>query len=83
MALLETLELLTPGEQEAILAFAEFIKSRRDNEDSARALTEALLADLPAGKPRFSTPDEHLTPARRAARRFMRENPKLMRLMAQ
>jgi hypothetical protein len=83
VALLETLELLTPGEQKAILAVAEFLKSRREDEASAGALTEALLAELPAGEPRFNTPDEGLSPARMAARRFMRENPTLMRLLAQ
>ena len=83
VALLETLELLTPSEQKAILAVAEFLKSRRDGEASARGLTEALLAELPTGEPRFHTPDEGLSPARMAARRFMRENPNLMRLLAQ
>ena len=84
VALLETLELLSPDEQKAILAVAQFLKSRRQHEaSSSRALTEALLAELPAGEPRFHTPDEGLSPARMAARRFMRENPALMRLLAQ
>ena len=82
-ALLETLELLTPVEQKAILAIAEYLKSRRADGANVRVLADALLAELPAGKPRFDTPDEGLSPARRAARRFMRENPKLMHLLAQ
>lgn len=83
VALLETLELLAPDEQTALLAVAEFLRSRRGDQTSAQALTEALLAELPAGEPRFNTPDEGLSPARIAARRFMRENPNLMRLLAQ
>jgi hypothetical protein len=83
MALLETLELLTPAEQKAILAIAEYLKNRRADGADARVLTEALLAELPTGEPRFSSPDEGLSPARRAARRFMRENHTLMRLLAQ
>jgi hypothetical protein len=82
-ALLETLELLTPDEQNAILAVAEFLKSHREVELGAPLLSEALLAQLPASEPRFNTPDEGLSPARMAARRFMRENPTLMRLLAQ
>ena len=78
-ALLQTLELLTPVEQKAILAIAEYLKSRRADAPNLQVLTEALLAELPAG----DTPDEGLSPARRAARRFMRENPKLMHLLAQ
>lgn len=83
VALLETLEVLTPSEQKAILAFAEFLKSRRGDEASAEVLTQTLLEELPAGEPQFSIPDEGLSPARLAARRFMRENPTLMRLLAQ
>lgn len=83
VALLEALELLTPSEQKAILAIAEFLKNRREDEASARVLTEALLAEVSAPEPRFHTPDEGLSPARLAARRFMRENPTLMRLLAQ
>lgn len=83
VALLETLELLTLDEQKAILAVAEFLKSHRGDETQARLLTEALLAELPAEEPRFNTSDEGLSPARLAARRFMRENPTLMRLLAQ
>ncbi len=82
-ALLETLELLTPVEQKAILAIAEYLKSRRAGGAKAQVLTEALLAELPTAEPRFNTPDEGLSPARRSARRFMRENPTLMRLLAQ
>ena len=83
VALLESLERLTLGEQKAILAVAEFLKSRRETEATAQGLTEALLTELPAGEPLFTTPDEGLSPARIAARRFMRENPNLMRLLAQ
>ena len=82
-ALLETLELLTPVEQKAILAIAEYLKSRRAEEPNLQVRIEALLAELPAGVPRFDTSDEGLSPARRAARRFMRENAKLMHLLAQ
>ena len=82
-ALLETLELLTPVEQKAILAIAEYLKSRRADGASAEALAEALLSELPAGAPRFNAPDADLSPARKAARRFMRENPTLMHLLAQ
>jgi hypothetical protein len=83
VALVETLELLTPVEQRAILAVAEFLKRWRADGADARVLIEALLAELPAGEPHFNTPDEGLSPARIAARRFMRENPTLMRLLAQ
>lgn len=83
VALLETLELLTPAEQRAMLAVAEFLKSRRTDGADALVDTEALLAELPSREPRFSAPDEGLSPARLAARRFMRENPTLMRLLAQ
>jgi hypothetical protein len=86
VALLETLELLTAAEQRAMLAVAEFLQSRRADGADALVDTEALLAELPAGEPRFSEPDEGLSPAspaRMAARRFMRENPTLMRLLAQ
>lgn len=81
-ALLETLELLTPSEQKAILTVAEFLKKRREDGVSAAAITESLLAELPSGEPHFRTPDEGLSPGRMAARRFMRENPTLMRLLA-
>ena len=81
--LLETLELLSPADQKAILAVAEYLKNRRTDGTDARGLTEALLAELPAGEPRFNGPDEGLSPARITARRFMREHPALMGLLAQ
>lgn len=56
MALVETLELLTPAEQRAILAVAEFLKSRRADGADARVLIEALLAELPAGEPASTHP---------------------------
>ena len=68
-ALLETLELLSPAEQQAILAVAEYLKKRRGDGADARAITEALLAEFPAGCPRFDTADEGLSPGRMAARR--------------
>ena len=77
-ALLEALELLSPVEQKAILAIAEYLKNRRADGADAQVVTEALLSDVP-----FNSSDEGLSPARRAARRFMRENPTLMRLLAQ
>ena len=82
-ALLETLEQLTPVEQKAILTVAEYLKSRRADGANAQELTEAMLAELPTAEPRFTSPDEGLSPARQAARHFMRENPTLMRLLAQ
>ena len=82
-ALIETLELLTPVEQKAILTIAEYLKSQRASGVHASGLAEALLAELPNGEPHFSSPDEGLSPARIAARRFMRENSTLMRLLAQ
>jgi hypothetical protein len=78
-ALVDTLERLTPAEQKTILALADYIVLRRSAGEEATA--ESLLAELQ--EPRFSTPDEALSPARQAARRFMRENPALMRLLAQ
>lgn len=82
-ALLETLELLSPAEQKAVLAVAEYLKDRRSEGVDAGDLAEALLAELPAGEPRFMATDDGLSPARMAARRFMREHPALMRLLAQ
>ena len=82
VALLETLELLTPSEQKAILAVAEYLKNRRIGAEPDH-VSEALLAELHVGEPRFTTMDEGLSPARKAARRFIRENPMLMRLLAQ
>ena len=49
-ALLEALELLTPAEQKAILAIAEYLKSRRAEAGETRVLPEALLAELPTGE---------------------------------
>jgi hypothetical protein len=57
VTLLETLELLTSAEQKAMLAVAEFLKRRRADGTDAHSATEALLAELPAGEPSFSTPD--------------------------
>ena len=74
-ALLETLELLTPLEQNAMLAIAEYLKER--------VHIEAPLGELPAHGPRFRSPDESLSPARMAESSFMRENPALMGLLAQ
>lgn len=76
-ALIDTLERLSPAEQKAILTIAEYIERRR----SSGGVVESLLAEI--SEPRFSTPDEGLSPARQAARKFMRENPVLMRLLAQ
>jgi hypothetical protein len=81
-ALLDTLERLTPGEQKALLAVAEYIVGSR-NVSGAGALADAIIAEIPGNAPQFDTPDQDLSPARRAARRFMRENPELMRLLAQ
>jgi hypothetical protein len=81
-ALLEALERLTPSEQQAILTVAKFLKGRNEDGVGAQALTDAVLAELPASEPRFHSTDEGLSPARLAARRFMRENPALMRLLA-
>ena len=82
-ALLETLEELSPVEQQALLAVAEYLKNRRVDGADARAITEALLAELPGDAPRFDASDEGLSPGRIATRRFMRENPAMMRLLAQ
>ena len=82
-ALLETLEELSPVEQQVLLAVAEYLKNRRADGADARAITEALLAELPGDATRFDASDEGLSPGRIAARRFMRENPALMRLLAQ
>lgn len=75
--LIDTLERLSPAEQKVILTIAEYIEQKR----TSAGTVESLLAEL--REPRFSTPDEGLSPARQAARRFMRENPALMRLLAQ
>jgi hypothetical protein len=81
--LLESLELLTATEQKAIKVIAEYLLSQRAEGFQPESAAEALLAELPQGEPRFATPDEGLSPARLAARRFMRKNPSLMRLLAQ
>ena len=81
-ALLETLESLTPAEQKALLAVAKLLKSHRDGTPSSAEIGEALLAELPGDTLGFRTPDADLSPARAAARRFMRENPTLMGLLA-
>ena len=65
------------------ITIAEYLKSQRASGVHASGLAEALLAELPNGEPHFSSPDEGLSPARIAARRFMRENSTLMRLLAQ
>jgi len=79
-ALLEALELLTPAEQKAVLAVAEYLKSQRLAGETTQDQAEALIAEMP---PHFTTTDDGLSPARLAARQFMRENPALMRLLAQ
>ena len=82
-ALLQALELLTREEQEAVLAIAEYLKHQRGEATEPSKAAAALLAELTTSEPRFATGDEELSSARRAARRFMRENPTLMRLLAQ
>jgi hypothetical protein len=82
-ALLKSLELLTPAEPKAIRAIAEYLLCQRAEGSPPESAAAALLAELPQGEPRFATPDEGLSPARLAARRFMRENPSLIRLLAQ
>jgi len=82
-ALLQALELLTPDEQEAVLAVAEYLKHQRGGGAEPSRAAAALLAELATDEPRFATGDLELSPARQAARRFMRENPTLMRLLAQ
>ncbi len=82
-ALLQALELLTPDEQEAVLAIAEYLKHQRSGGAEPSRAAAAVLAELTNSEPHFATPDQELSPARRAARRFMRENPTLMRLLAQ
>ena len=72
-ALLETLELLTPVEQKAILTIAEYLKSWRADGADAPGLTEALLAELPQGEPHFSSPGEGLLLKRRFSGRLRRK----------
>jgi hypothetical protein len=81
--LLQALELFTADEQEAVLAVAEYLKHQRDGGAEPSRAVAALLAELAADEPRFATRDLELSPARKAARRFMRENPTLIRLLAQ
>jgi len=80
--LLAALELLTPAEQKALIAIADYLKARPNRGTDPRLETESLLAELPVCEPSFTVPDEVLSPARKAARRFMRENSTLMRLLA-
>ena len=61
--LIDTLERLSPSEQEAILTIAEYIEQKR----ASAGTVESLLAEL--REPRFPTPDEALAPARDAAAR--------------
>jgi len=82
-ALLQTLELLTPDEQAAVLAVAEYLKHQRGGGAEPSTAPAALIAELDESEPRFASRDMALSPARQAARRFMRENPMLMRLLAQ
>jgi hypothetical protein len=81
--LLQALELLTPDEQEAVLAVAEYLRHNRASAEAPSTPAAAMLTELDISEPRFATPDHQLSPARQAARRFMRENPALMRLLAQ
>jgi hypothetical protein len=81
--LMAALTKLTAEEQKALLAIAEYMKSHRSEGSDARSLAAELLAELLNGEPRFRGPDEGLSAARIAARRFMRENPALMHLLAQ
>jgi hypothetical protein len=67
-ALLKARERFTSGEQQTPLGIAEQIVDSRNDRGNT---------------PKFDTPGEGLSPARQAARRFMRENPELMRLLAQ
>jgi hypothetical protein len=78
-ALIDALERLSPADQKTILAVAEYIETQR--KAGGIAIAESLLAEL--HELRFSTSDEGLSSARLAARRFMRENQALMRLLAQ
>lgn len=80
--LLATLELLTPGEQQALLAVAHYLKGREGRSVIPVPDAESLLAGLSQDEPAFSPPDNDVSPARQAARRFMPEHPVLMRLLA-
>jgi hypothetical protein len=78
-ALPGTLKRLTAAEQKAGLTVAEYIESQRaSGEKGAAAAIVAEFAD-----PLFTDSEENLSPARRAARQFMRENRDLMQLLAQ
>ncbi len=66
-----------------MLSIAEYLKNQRADGADPRVRTEALLAEWPAGPPGLGTADEGLSPARLAARRFMRENSALMGLLGQ
>lgn len=78
-ALLEVLEFLTPSEQRCLLAVAEHLISRRAG---GTGEGDELLSALQRGDIHFAGEDEGLSPARQAARRFMRENPLLFGLLA-
>jgi hypothetical protein len=82
-ALLQALEVLTPDEQEAVRAVAEYLKQQRGVGARESSAAAALLAEVAPNEPHFATGDLDLSAARQAARRFMRENPTLMRLLAQ
>ena len=82
-ALLEILERLSADEQKAMLAVAEYVRLQSARGEKPERVAQALLSELKSEQPRFSTSDEGLSPARLAARRFMRENPELMSLLAQ
>jgi len=81
--LLQALEMLTPDEQEAVRAVAEYLTHQRVGGSEPSKAAAALRAELDISDLRFSAPDVGLSPARQAARRFMRQNPMLMRLLAQ
>jgi hypothetical protein len=80
--LLQALDSLSPAEQRAILAVAEYLIGKRSQNTGEVASAEAITEEFSTGAIRFNLPDEGLSPARIAARRFMRENPELMNLLA-
>jgi hypothetical protein len=57
----------------AILAVAEYLKIRREDETTAQVITDGS-AELCAKTPVFGKSDERLPPARMAAGRSIREN---------
>ncbi len=61
---------------------AEYLIGKRSQDCERGAIAEAVTQEFSSGELRFNAPDEGLSPARLAARRFMRENPELMRLLA-